>query len=263
MRLRIESCAALHIGDRDEQQDRVAIFVHPKYQETMLIALADGMGGLSGGSVAAEQVLMVSQQCFEAHVPGDPLPQLLAEILESAHNSICLAAMSSNEEPHSTACVMVLEGGAAYWAHCGDSRIYHFRAGRLVSRSLDHSVVMRRMVMPGFLSEEQAESHPKKNILSSCLGDEVLPEVDFGEVPQLQAGDCFLICSDGLWAHFTTQELAEALECLSPKQVVEVLTQRAREKGQGKGDNISLAVVKVQERSEEKKVPAIGRLAAN
>lgn len=247
MPLTIDSCAAQHIGDREEQQDRVGIFPHPSNRSALLAVLADGMGGLSGGALAAEQVIHAAKTAFNGYGPGVEIDDMLALAINDSHHSIKLTAFSSEKEPHSTACILVFHSGKANWAHCGDSRIYHFRKGELISRSVDHSVVMRRMVIPGYITEEQAETHPNKNLLSSCLGDSAMPEIDFGTSGPLRDGDCFLLCSDGLWAYFKNEELGQILDTMAPRQAAEALIARARERAGGWGDNCSLAIIKVRE----------------
>lgn len=254
MAISLESCAAQHIGDREEQQDRVAIFPHAKYPGALIVALADGMGGLTGGSLAAEQVIHAAKHNFERFGPGGNVREMLAGCINDAHDGIKLAAMTSGLEPHSTACILVLQPGRADWAHCGDSRIYHFRDGQLVSRTVDHSMVMRKMVLPGYLTEEQAEQHPNKNLLMSCLGDQPMPEIDYGETAPLQGGDCFLICSDGIWAYFKNEELGGILAAMPPRQAAESLIERARERAKGRGDNCSVAILKLVETESPKKV---------
>lgn len=251
MPLTIDSCAAQHIGDREEQQDRVGIFPHPHNRSALLAVLADGMGGLSGGALAAEQVIHAARTAFNGYGPGVEINDMLALAINDSHHSIKLTAFSSEKEPHSTACILVFHSGRAHWAHCGDSRIYHFRHGAMVSRTVDHSVVMRRMVVPGYITEEQAETHPNKNLLSSCLGDSAMPEIDFGssEGP-LKDGDCFLLCSDGLWAYFKNEEMAQILDTMPPRKAAAALIAKARERAAkqgGYGDNCSLAIIKVTE----------------
>ena len=262
MSLSVESCSAQHIGDREEQQDRVAVFPHDKYPGAVMMVVADGMGGLSGGSLAAEQVMMAAKQNFERFGPGGDVKELLASAINDGHEGIKLAAMTSGLEPHSTACVVVLQPGRVDWAHCGDSRIYHFRKGSLVSRSVDHSLVMRKMVMPGYITEEQAEQHPNKNLLVSCLGDDAPPEIDFGSALGLEGGDCFMACSDGIWAYFKTEEMGELLDTLAPRQAAEALIERSRERAKGRGDNCSVAILKIVEVESPKKKPAFPRPSA-
>lgn len=265
MALTVEVCSAQHIGDRDEQQDRVSIFPHKEYKGSLLVVLADGMGGLSGGAMAAQQVVHSARSSFECFGPGASTQEMLAAAINDAHQGIRLTALSSETEPHSTACVMVMQPGRMDWAHCGDSRIYHFRQGKLVARTVDHSMVMRKMVLPGYLTEEQAEKHPNKNLLISCLGDEAMPEIDFGEAAPLVAGDCFLVCSDGIWAYFSNEELGRLLDVMAPRQAAETLIEQARVRAAGRGDNCSLAIVRLREvegQSTKKAAPLVGRQRA-
>lgn len=233
------------------------MYQNPRYPGALIVALADGMGGLSGGSLAAEQVMHAAKHSFERFGPGGNVQELLAGCINDAHDGIKLAAMTSGLEPHSTACILVMQPGRVDWAHCGDSRIYHFRNGQLVSRTLDHSMVMRKMVVPGYITEEQAEQHPNKNLLMSCLGDEPPPEIDFGESAPLMAGDCFLVCSDGIWAYFKNDELGGILNTMAPRQAAETLIERARARAQGRGDNCAVAILKLVEVEAPKKGPML------
>jgi len=254
----VEVCSAQHVGDRQEQQDRVAIYPHSKAKGTLLAVLADGMGGHTGGALAAEQVLHSARNDFDAIGPSpDSVSELLESAIRDAHDGIKLTRYTSEKDPHSTACLLIMQPGRADWAHCGDSRIYHFRDGQLVSRSVDHSYVMD-LVQRGFLTESQAESHPNKNILLSCLGDKEPPRIDFGRAESLVAGDCFLLCSDGLWAYFMESELGRILKDMVPRKAAEWLIDAARARAQGRGDNCSLAIVRLKE--AEKPAPlSLGR----
>lgn len=247
MPLTIEACTAQHIGDRQEQQDRVAIFAHPKTKGSLLAALADGMGGHTGGALAAEQVLHAANNSFSAIGLG---PEHVRDMLQSgindAHDGIRLTRYTSEQDPHSTACLLILQPGRADWAHCGDSRIYHFRDGQMISRSTDHSYVMD-LVQRGFLTEAQAEQHPNKNVLVSCLGDKEMPRIEYGRAEPLVAGDCFLLCSDGLWAYFMENEMGRVLKEMPPRQAAEWLIETARARAQGHGDNCSLAIIRLKE----------------
>jgi serine/threonine protein phosphatase PrpC len=255
MAFTIETCTAQHIGDRKEQQDRVGLFAHPTQKGTLLAVLADGMGGHTGGALAAEQVIQSAKNNFQSGaLTADGIQATLAAGINDAHDGIKLTALSSEQDPHSTACLFVLQPGRADWAHCGDSRIYHFRDGARVSRSFDHSHVMN-LVKMGYLTEEQAETHPQKNLLISCLGDDDAPKIDFGSTAPLVGGDCFLLCSDGLWAYFSDDELGRVLHEFPVRQAAEILINTARDRAKGHGDNCSLAIVRLKEIVEEKPVP--------
>lgn len=247
MSFTIETCTAQHIGDRQEQQDRVGLYAHPTQKGTLLAVLADGMGGHTGGALAAEQVIQSARQNFQANPPAaNQIEAILAASINDAHDGIKLSAFTSEQDPHSTACLLILQPGRADWAHCGDSRIYHYRAGVKLARTYDHSHVMN-LVKMGYLTEEQAESHPQKNLLISCLGDNEAPKIDFGTTAPLVGGDCFILCSDGLWAYFSDDELGRVLHEFPVRQAAEILINSARDRAKGRGDNCSLAIVRLKE----------------
>ncbi|HQZ04138.1 MAG TPA: protein phosphatase 2C domain-containing protein [Thauera sp.] len=240
-----ETCVAMHIGDRSEQQDRVELFAHPKRPGIMMAVLADGMGGHSGGAMAAEQVIIRARQNLEAYAPLHEAPQeLLSSIIDEAHTVIKLTRFTSEKDPHSTAVAFLLQQGKAYWAHCGDSRLYYFRGTDTLSRSGDHSLV-GELVRKGRLDESGALKHPQRNVLLSCLGSEREPRIEYGVSEGLDAGDSFLLCSDGLWAYFTDFELASTIHAHPSRAAAESLIRIARERAGGGGDNISLAIIKL------------------
>ncbi len=253
MALSVETCAAQHTGDRKEQQDRVALLPHPSRPGLLMAVLADGMGGHSGGSMAADQVILKAQQNFEAFGPASESPrELLGSIIEEAHVVIDLTRFTSEQDPHSTACVLLFQPGRVDWAHCGDSRIYHFRSERLASRTVDHSLV-NELVRQGRITEEEALTHPQRNILLTSLGGEHPPTIDYGEAVPPRHQDIFLLCSDGLWAYFSDTELGGVLAAHPPRAAAEILIQRARDRARGAGDNCSLVILKLMEKKIEKK----------
>lgn len=251
----VETCTAQHIGDRSEQQDRVGLFAHPTQRGTLLAVLADGMGGHAGGALAAEQVIQSARVNFEnGSLAAAQIEHTLASAINDAHAGIKLTALSAESDPHSTACLLIVQPGRADWAHCGDSRIYHYRNGERLARTFDHSHVMN-LVKMGYLTEEQAETHPQKNLLISCLGDKDDPKIDFGAAAPLVDGDCFLLCSDGLWAYFGDEELGRVLREFPVRQAAEILINSARDRAQGRGDNVSLAIVRLKQQEDEKPLP--------
>ncbi|MDR2015075.1 MAG: protein phosphatase 2C domain-containing protein [Azoarcus sp.] len=244
MRVFVETSVARHIGDRREQQDRVAVLTHPLHPGALLIVLADGMGGHSGGAMAAEQVMLAAQQNLEAFSPATEQPgQLLSTVVQDAHSSIRLSRFASEQDPHSTIVAFMLYRGRVYWAHCGDSRLYHFRNRRLMLRTRDHSLV-EELQRRGKLTEEEALHHPQRNVLVSCLGSDRAPLADTGSCSNVVAGDHFLLCSDGLWNYFSDEELTDTLSSLSASDAAQRLLDLTRRRSQGGGDNISFVIVK-------------------
>src|SRR6186713_2565784 len=133
---RLNAGTGMHRGDRAYQQDQVEILPHHRVPGCALAALADGMGGKSGGRKAADQVILTARQLFERYSPDDESPaELLGQITSEAHLMIKLTAISAEEEPHSTIAGFVVSSDrCVHWIHSGDSRIYWFRGARLMKR---------------------------------------------------------------------------------------------------------------------------------
>ncbi len=244
---RLTAATGIHRGDRDYQQDQLALLNHARVNGCLLGIVADGMGGRSGGRKASDQVILTARQLFERYAPdSDDAAAMLMQVAREAHTVIKLTAISAEEEPHSTiASFLINAGGDCHWAHSGDSRIYHFQGGKTVRRTTDHSYV-QMLVKRGEITEEQANVHPQSNILMGCLGTETEPPVDIHFIPRLHAGDSLLACSDGVWHYFTDQEMADVLARLSAREAAEYLIDKARGRGMGAGDNLSLVVVKLE-----------------
>ena len=245
---RITASTGLHKGDREYQQDQVLLLSHARVTGCILGVVADGMGGRSGGRKASDQVMMTAKQLFERFDPyADDAMTMLKHIVAEAHLVIKLTAISAEEEPHSTAALfLITPAGQCYWAHAGDSRIYHFHKDQLVKRTLDHSYV-QTLVDRGEITAEEANSHPDSNILLGCLGTEAEPTVDVHMQPQLQAGDVIMACSDGVWHYFTDTELATVLSGMPARDATELLIEKARSRARGTGDNLSLIVIQISE----------------
>lgn len=244
---RLTASTGIHKGDRDYQQDQVMVLGHPRAKGCLLAVLADGMGGRSGGRKASDQVMMTARQLFERYDPTtDEAQAILKQLLSEAHTVIKLIAISAEQEPHSTLVAFLLNPeGDCHWIHAGDSRIYHFRGKQLVKRTLDHSYV-QLLVARGEITQEQAHNHPKSNILTGCLGSQNDPPISLHHIPQMQAGDTLMACSDGVWHYFNETELGNVLDTLAPREASEFLIEKARTRAQGTGDNLSLVIVKFE-----------------
>ena len=244
---RLTASTGIHKGDRDYQQDQVMVLSHSRAKGCLLAVLADGMGGRSGGRKASDQVMMTARQLFERYDPATDDPQAtLKQLLSEAHTVIKLIAISAEQEPHSTLVAFLLNpGGDCYWIHAGDSRIYHFQGKQLVKRTLDHSYV-QLLVDRGEITQEQAQNHPKSNILVGCLGSDNEPPISLHHIPQMHAGDILMACSDGVWHYFNEVELGNVLATLAPREASEFLIEKARVRAHGTGDNLSLIIVKFE-----------------
>jgi PPM family protein phosphatase len=242
---KLSACVGTHIGDRHEQQDRVAIITSPRNPGAMMALVADGMGGRTGGRQAADQVVSTAENLFGDMSEHDStFRDLLLHLAAEAHTVIRLTAISSEKEPHATLCALVIKKEYAIWAHAGDSRLYFFRDGRLVHRTEDHTYA-QQLRDEGRNEDADIAAQRYKNILVSALGINKKPKVVIGEEHKLRVGDAFLLASDGLWAYFEDDELARILYSMPPREASEELIALARERSEGRGDNLSLAIVKL------------------
>jgi serine/threonine protein phosphatase PrpC len=260
---KIEAGTGQHIGDRKEQQDRTALFAAPRAPGYVMAVVADGMGGLSGGALAAEQVIRTAKQAFDHFSPQtDDVAKMLETVARDAHTIIKLTSFSSEKNPHSTMVLLVITPErTAFWAHVGDSRLYRFDGPNCAERTIDHSFV-EMLVREGKLSREEAQNHRLSNVLVSALGSHDRdPQVTLRRYEGLKAGDSFLLCSDGLWHYFSDAELGAAVAMNSPRQASEMLINKARERTtDGSGDNCTLAIVKLIEPPVEVKGYSVGKM---
>jgi PPM family protein phosphatase len=244
---RLSAATGIHRGDRAYQQDQVDIFTHHQSPGCALAILADGMGGKSGGRKAADQVVLTARQLFERYGPKEDEPtELLKQLVLEAHLMIKLTAITSEEEPHSTVTAYLINPSRqCNIIHAGDSRVYHFRGPNMVKRTVDHSFV-QRLVDEGQITEEEANDHPQSNLLTGCLGTVQDPPLTLHQIDQLEIGDSVLACSDGLWHYFSPKELGAIVHSLPPREAGEMLVGKARQRARGMGDNISLALIRVE-----------------
>jgi serine/threonine protein phosphatase PrpC len=102
-----------------------------------------------------------------------------------------------------------VQQSSAWWAHVGDSRVYHLRQGTSIARTRDHSHV-ELLLREGLITTEQVQMHPMRNFVESCLGgDPILPEMTIADRQPLEPGDVLLACTDGFWGAVRDNEIEE------------------------------------------------------
>lgn len=247
--MRVEHAQVSLLGARETNQDRVSVVVSD--QAALLIA-CDGMGGHAEGERAAvlAQALLTERFNQTTQPLFDPLG-FLHLVLGAAHQKVVATGvgMPLETRPRATCAVCLVQQRSAYWAHVGDSRIYHLRQGRVLTRTRDHSHV-EVLVREGVISPDQLQTHPMRNFVESCLGGEALvPEMSLSRRQPLQAGDILLVCTDGLWANLDDASIAAAFAAPDTIlfEALKRLSERAVERGGAGSDNTSSAVLRFLE----------------
>jgi serine/threonine protein phosphatase PrpC len=244
--LQIEHAELSLIGDRDDNQDRVAVVAN---EQAALMMVIDGMGGHSDGARAADTALKSLLEAFE-RVPQplfDPLGFLHIS-LSRAHDEVVRlgAAQTMEARPRATIAVCLVQEGAAYWAHIGDSRIYQIRAGKPIERTRDHSHV-EFLLREGKISEADIRTHPMRNFVESCLGgDAAVPEMNISGRKPLQSGDVLLLCTDGIWANLSDAEISAFVNdrARPMRSCLQELGQKAVAASAPYSDNSTVAVLR-------------------
>ena len=239
-----EFASAENIGDRKEQQDRVALASHPRHDDVVIAVLADGMGGHKGGALASQAVLDAVLPMFEAFAPGTGKPRdWLEGMVAAAHQKVTATGKGHNRDPRSTCVIALAQKSRIDWVHCGDSRLYVFRNGEYSGRTEDHSLV-EILVKQGEIREEEALLHPDRSKLFTSLGGPEPPQLAFGALENVESGDTVLLASDGLWTYFRNRELAALTTYRGLTQACDRLVALARRRAAGNGDNISIGMVR-------------------
>jgi PPM family protein phosphatase len=243
--LRVEYADISLLGGREENQDRVTAAVA---EHAALLVVVDGMGGHADGARAAQVTQQVIVEAFW-HAPQplfDPLG-FLHLTLGRAHEQVVKlgAKLALEQRPRATCAVCLVQQQASWWAHVGDSRVYHVRRGVLLARSRDHSHV-ELLVREGLISAEQAHNHPMRNFVECCLGgDPILPDMSVTRRRPLAPNDVLLVCTDGLWGSLKDTEIASELGTSGPlREKLLKLAERAVKRAGNASDNTSAAALR-------------------
>ncbi len=230
-------------GRRSSNQDRIA---HCYSREALLMLVADGMGGHLHGELAAHIAAQHLTQAFQREArPRLPDPGLfLSRAMASAHHAILDDALDRMlpEAPRTTLVACVVQDGAAFWAHAGDSRLYLLRRGSVVNRTRDHSRT-QLLIDQGLLDADEAATHPGRNRLYSCLGGNHAPQIEHSPRTPLRDGDILALCSDGAWGPLSEDSLATHLTTAPLSKGVPRLLEDAERRAGATADNLSMVAM--------------------
>ncbi|HMO48782.1 MAG TPA: serine/threonine-protein phosphatase [Rubrivivax sp.] len=228
-------------GGREKNEDRMG---YCYTREAGLFALADGMGGHPEGEVAAQMALQTLAARFQREAQtelADPT-RFLHDAMVAGHHQLLRYATERGliDTPRTTAVACVLQGHAAFWAHCGDSRLYLVRGGKLIARTRDHSYVELQTTLSHVVPIAERMN---RNVLFTCLGSPGKPMVDTAGPLRLQPGDRLLLCSDGLWGSLSDAVICEQMARQPLSDAVPELVEQALRAAGPKSDNVTVLCV--------------------
>jgi PPM family protein phosphatase len=224
-------------GGRKVNQDRMGYLYT---RDSLLMVVADGMGGHARGEIASELTLQTIATLFQRHAKpmlADPAAFLEESILAS-HRELhrYRAENSLPEAPRTTVVACVIQKGLAVWAHAGDSRLYLIRGPKIAARTVDHSRV-HHLVSSGLITDEDAKDHPERNRIYNCVGAYLAPTVEISPAIALHSGDVVLLCTDGLWGSLQDRKIADIFSDRTVMRAVPDLVSEALEAGGPDADN--------------------------
>ncbi|TCS72694.1 serine/threonine protein phosphatase PrpC [Sulfuritortus calidifontis] len=226
-------------GGRPYNEDRLA---YASSNSTLLLVLADGMGGHAHGEVASQLTVDTVCRLFkdQAQPSLDDPSGFLLEAIYSAHEAVNAYAVEHDlpEPPRTTCVACVVQQGRAVWAHVGDSRLYHFQRDRFRSHTRDHSMV-QQLVDRGLINEAEAQQRVERNMLYNAIGGFMLPDIEVSDPVPLHEGDLILLCSDGFWDELTAEEMLAQLQARPLREAIHLLMDTAEGRGGPRCDNLS------------------------
>ena len=207
-------------------------------EKLRLYGVADGMGGHKGGEVASTSARDDLLRELEGKTPSvaalsGAIEEVNRQIYHQQEHDDALTGMGT------TLSVLWMSDNFVYIGHVGDSRVYLLRDGEFKQMTLDHSLV-EQLVREGVLTEEEAQNHPMRNIITRAIGTDESVEVDV-VVEERRKGDLWLACSDGLHGLVADRPTRDALRQYAPEKAADVLLKAALDAG-GR-DNVTLVIV--------------------
>jgi serine/threonine protein phosphatase PrpC len=237
-------------GGREKNEDRMG---YCYTRDSGLFALADGMGGHPEGEVAAQLALQNLAAVFQRDAkPNLPEPtKYLRDAILGGHQNLLRYATERAlvDTPRTTVVACLIQGTSAYWAHCGDSRLYLVRDGKIVARTRDHSYSELQEALNQVVPVREKFN---RNVLFTCLGSPGKPVIDVSGPLPLQRGDRLMLCSDGLWGSVSDADIAMFLTGRPISQSVPDLVETALRNGGPKSDNVTVLCVEWEGERENK-----------
>lgn len=254
MKIRIEKPITFSLtGQRATNED----YIYPVDERSRLFIVCDGIGGWDRGEVASRLVAEAVASFFAQHPTEFLNVAYLDEALTNAYTSLAeyLQHNPLLSRMGSTLALLCLTDEGATVAHVGDSRVYQLRSGSILHQTQDHKYV-HELVAEGIITEEQALNHPRRNTLSRSVGADSnqfpprMDKADITHITDIQDGDFFFLCTDGVLEQVDEEILTEIFAQLgTPEEIVARILGQCQELTR---DNYSGCLVRVLGISREK-----------
>lgn len=218
-------------------------FFNVSNEQFNIFIICDGMGGHNAGEVASSMAVSEVSKYIIDNFDSDKIKELIKDSIKLAHEKIYNRSqvVKENEGMGTTLVICVVSEGKLYYANAGDSRIYIFRENYLHQISKDHSYV-QDLVDNGAISKEQAQYHPNRNQITSCLGTEIPYKLHINSL-ELNKDDCILLATDGLTDLIEDSDIQEVLENnYNLRETCEILQYMAN--ATGGRDNITITLAR-------------------
>lgn len=228
---------------REVNQDSIGVFRSPD-GKALVAVVADGMGGHQAGDIASRTAVETIQQNYFTLLRNATPEQALHRAFELANTAIFALAQAQPEyRGMGTTLVALALHQSASFANTGDSRLYQIRNDEIRQLTEDHTLVAE-MLQRGLIDAQQAKNHPEKHIITHAVGTAKKVHLDTAESPMgLQAGDCFVLCSDGLYDLVDALEIRDSATQYPAQQACRELVRLAN--ARGGHDNISVIIIRV------------------
>ena len=223
--------------NRSNNEDSCAHYIETP--ESVVFAVADGVGGYEGGEVASKMAIEVTLRSYRESPREWGASKRLHRAVQTANIEVYNFAMTVPElrRMATTLTAVAIENGVLNAAHIGDCRLFLLRAGKMAQMSKDHTVVADRVRL-GLMSEERAKTHPERSALLRSLGRELIASLDRITMP-LRKGDELFLCSDGLYNVLDPTEIVILTREFSAEEACRKLIRNANERGTA--DNLTIA----------------------
>ena len=227
-------------------------FINKLSDKEFLFAVADGMGGHLAGEVASKTAVDILSKGIKSF-KGTDIRKKLETILDKINKTL-LEMGKENDEYWglgTTLSILYIIDDQGYMGHIGDSRLYKFSKNRLIQISEDHSFVAK-LLKDKIISEDEAKTHPKRNLLTQSLGmlyNEIIPQI-IGPI-EIKKGEKYLLCSDGLHGFVANKSIIKGLKKDTPEEAAKYLLNLALD--EGGHDNITIITVFTEKTEDIKK----------